>query len=317
MWPVVSALLRAFRFGVQATRTRDGASWAALARRAEALGYSTLTMPDHLGDQFAPVPALAAAAAATTTLRVGSLVLANDYRHPAVLAKEAATLDVLSGGRLELGLGAGWQRSEYDASGVTHDRAGVRLRRLVEAVAVIRGLMADGPFSFQGEHYRLTCLDGRPKPVQRPHPPFVMGGSKPRMLAIAGREADIVDINSSLGSDSPGPELVADMTPAGFHRKIGWVAEGAGARFPEIELHLLVVFVTVTDDRRAAAAAGGREYGLDAPLVLELPIVLMGTVDQMVEVLQRRRDAFGFSYVSVLDEAMERFAPVVERLAGA
>src|SRR5215469_6245 len=189
---------RRFRFAVQVGHTATGQEWADLAREAESLGYASLSMPDHFGEQFAVGPALAAAAAATTTLRIGTLVYDNDYRHPVVLAKEAATLDVLSGGRLELGLGAGWQTTDYEQSGIPCDPVGVRIDRMVEGLRVLKGLMADGPFSFQGEHYAVAGLDGLPKPVQRPHPPVLIGGGGRRILGIAGREADIVGIGVNM-----------------------------------------------------------------------------------------------------------------------
>ncbi len=307
---------RPFRFAVQASGASDGMAWTDLARRVESLGYATLSMPDHFGDQLAPVPAMAAAAAATTTLRIASLVFDNDYRHPVVLAKEMATLDVLSGGRVELGIGAGWLATDYQQSGIRHDPAGVRLERMAEAVCVMRGLMADGPFGFQGKHYTISNLDGRPKPVQRPHPPIVMGGGGRRMLSIAGREADIVGINANLGAGRVGPEMAADVTPAAFERKIGWVREAAGERFDQIELQVQAFFLAVTDDRDATAAAVGQGFGVDADQVLEIPLVLIGNVQELAEDLQRRRARFGISYITVPAEMCEAFAPVVERLAG-
>ena len=314
--PRVSPHRRPFRFAVQAAKAGDGAAWTDLARRVESLGYATLSMPDHFGDQLAPVPAMAAAAAATTTLRIASLVFDNDYRHPVVLAKEMATMDVLSGGRVELGLGAGWLATDYEQSGIKHDPAGTRLERMEEGVRVIKGLMADGPFSFQGRHYTIRGLEGHPKPVQRPHPPIVVGGGGRRMLSIAGRDADVVGINANLGVGRVGPEMAGDVTPAAFHRKIGWVREAAGDRFDEIELQVQTFFVAVTDGRDATAAAVGQGFGLGAAEVLEIQLVLIGSVDQIVDELQRRRETFGISYLTVQADAIEPFAPVVERLAG-
>ena len=186
---------RRFRFGVQLHTATSGEAWTGAARRAEDLGYSTLFLPDHFGDQLAPVPALMAAADATTTLRVGALVWDNDYKHPVVQAKEAATIDVLSGGRVEFGIGAGWMTSDYEQAGIPKDRAGVRIARMVEALAVYRGHWGDGPFDFEGEHYRIAGLDGFPKPVQRPGPPILIGGGGPKVLAIAAEHADIVGVN--------------------------------------------------------------------------------------------------------------------------
>ena len=189
---------RGFRFGVQASRATTAKEWADLARRAEAHGYDVLTMPDHFTDQLAPVPALMAAADATTDLRVGALVFDNDYKHPVVLAKELATIDLLSEGRLEIGLGAGWMISDYEESGIPYDSPKVRIDRFVEGLRVIKGTMGDGPFSFSGDHYTVTNYNGQPKPLQKPCPPVLIGGGGKRVLSIAAREADIVGINGTL-----------------------------------------------------------------------------------------------------------------------
>jgi probable F420-dependent oxidoreductase len=301
---------------VQAANAADGESWVRLAQRVESLGYDVLTMPDHFGDQLAPVPALAAAAAATNTLRVGALVFDNDYRHPVVFAKEMATLDVLSGGRVELGLGAGWLTTDYEQSGIAHDPAGVRIDRMVEGLRVIKGLMADGPFSFEGTHYRIAGLDGCPKPVQRPHPPIVIGGGGRRMLSIAAREANTVGVNANLRAGRIGPEMAEDVTPAAFQRKIGWVREAAGDRFDALELEVQAFFLAVTDDREATAAAVGQAFSMAAADVLQVPLVLIGTVAQIADELRRRRETYGLSYLTVGADVMESFAPVVELLSG-
>lgn len=177
---------RTFRFGVQIASAGSAQEWADLARRAEELGYSSVFMPDHFGEQLAPVPALMAAADATTDLRIGALVFGNDYKHPVVLAKEAATLDVLSGGRFEFGIGAGWMNTDYEESGIQHDRPGVRIDRLAESVQICKGLFGEDPVTFEGEHYRISGLNGMPKPVQRPHPPVLIGGGGKRVLSLAG-----------------------------------------------------------------------------------------------------------------------------------
>ena len=204
---------RPFRFGVMAAKARSSTGWTETARTAEDLGYSTLVMPDHLGDQLSPTPALAAAAAVTETLRVGTLVFANDFRHPAVLAKETATLDLLSDGRLEVGVGAGWMTEDYTWTGITHDRAGVRIDRMIEAIQVLRGLWADESFSFDGAHYTITELNGLPKPVQAGGPPIVVGGGAKRVLSTAARMADIVGVNPNVGAGKFGPE--ADRVDVG------------------------------------------------------------------------------------------------------
>jgi len=233
---------RSFRFGVSVHGTKSGTEWRGIARQAEALGYSTLLLPDHLGDQLSPIPALVAAADATSTLRVGSLVFDNDFRHPALLAKEAATLDVLSGGRLELGIGAGWMKPEYDQAGIPFDRASERIGRMEEGVQIIKGLFADGPVDFAGHYYTITGLEGFPKPVQRPHPPLHIGGGGQRLLSLAAREADIVGFLPRARRDGMGQD-VTDATPEALEQKIAWVREAAGARFDELELGVLVAQV--------------------------------------------------------------------------
>ncbi|MFM8971433.1 MAG: TIGR03621 family F420-dependent LLM class oxidoreductase, partial [Actinomycetota bacterium] len=191
---------RRFRFGVSCTAGRSQREFTEHARRIEALGFSTLFVPDHFVDHdLAPTVALAHAAAVTDTLRIGPFVLGNDYKHPVVCAREMATLDVLSDGRLELGIGAGWMTVDYETSGIPLDRPGVRIARLAESVAILKGLFAPGPFSFAGEHYRITDLDGRPEPVQQPVP-FLIGGGGPKVLGLAAREAAIVGINAKLAS---------------------------------------------------------------------------------------------------------------------
>jgi probable F420-dependent oxidoreductase len=307
---------RRFRFAVQAGHTDTGPEWAALAREAESLGYSALSMPDHFGDQFAVGPALAAAAAATTALRIGTLVYDNDYRHPVVLAKEAATLDVLSGGRLELGLGAGWLTTDYDQSGIPYDPVGVRIDRMVEGLRVLKGLMADGPFSYQGEHYTIAGLDGLPKPVQRPHPPVLIGGGGRRILGIAGREADIVGIGTNLRSGSIGPHLAGNVTADATAQKVAWVRDAAGDRFDALELEMQVFLLTLTDDRVAAATPIAQVMETTVENVLSAPIVFIGTLDQVVDQLQRQRERYGVSYFTVGRLSMQAFAPVVDRLAG-
>jgi len=287
-----------------------------MARRIEGEGYATLFMPDHLDDQWSPIPALAAAAAATTTLRIGSLVLDNDFRHPVVLAKEAATLDVVSDGRLDLGLGAGWQRRDYEQSGITYDDAATRVARLGEAVAVIKGLLGRERFSFAGHHYTVSGLIGTPAPVQRPNPPIAIGGGSSGVLALAGREADIVDVNFDLRAGVLGPEIGPTGTAAATIRKLGWVRAAAGPRFAGLELGVRV-FLAVVTDRRAEIAEGiGRGFGLTAEEVLGTPHFLVGTVDEMVEDLVARREELGLSRVVFSGGALDDMAAVVARLAG-
>jgi probable F420-dependent oxidoreductase len=307
---------RRFRFGAQLSFAGTRDEWSAKARRVEELGYSTLCVPDHFDDQLAPLPALMAAAAATTTLRVGTLVLDNDYRHPLLTAKEAATVDLLSGGRLELGMGAGWMRSDYEHSGIALDPPAVRIDRLEEGVAVVKGLLAGGKFSFCGRHYTVAGLPGTPLPAQRPHPPILIGGGGRRILALAGREADIVSVNFDLSSGTIGTHLGATATAGATAEKVGWVRDAAGARFDDIELSHTAYLSMVTDDRDAVAAGLGSGFGLDGEQVVAMPNFLIGTVTQIADELERRRDELGFSYVVVGGECQEAMAPVVARLAG-
>jgi probable F420-dependent oxidoreductase len=309
-------MARPFRFAAQINNATSAKGWAEQARRAEDQGYSCLTMPDHFGDQLAPVPALMAAADATTTLRIGTLVFDNDYKHPLVLAKEAATLDLLSGGRLELGLGAGWMRTDYEQSGMPYDPPAVRVDRFEEAIAVIIGLMADGPFSFTGQHYTITEHEGLPKPVQRPHPPIIIGGGGKRVLSIAARHADIISVNPNLREGLGGAETAPNMVPAMTSRKIGWIRDAAGDRFGDIELNVLIGFVMVTDDAAGIGAGMAPAFGVSAEEALHVPGLLVGTVDWMVDELQRRREEWGFSYIGVDNASSDAFAPVVSRLAG-
>jgi len=310
---------RPFRFAAQLSKGPEptARAWAEQARQAQDLGYSTLLMPDHFGDQLAPVPALVAAAAAADRLRVGALVFDNDYRHPLVLAKEAATVDLLSDGRLELGVGAGWMRSDYEQSGIPYDPPGRRVERFAEGVAVLKGLLSsDGPFSFSGTHYTITEHTLLPRPVQRPHPPLIIGGGGKRVLTIAAREADIVSINVDLRAGTGGPESAPNASPDATRRKIGWVREAAGERFAGIELNTLIGFAMITDDRQSIVDAMAPTFGIDPSDALHIPLALIGTLDQMVEELQWRREEYGISYFSIEAACWEALGPVVERLAG-
>jgi probable F420-dependent oxidoreductase len=312
----VTAAPRPFRFGVQASTAADGQAWVALARQVEELGYSTLTMPDHFGDQLAPVPALMAAASVTTTLRVGALVWDNDYKHPVVLAKELATMDVLSGGRLEIGLGAGWMATDYEQSGIPFDSNKVRVDRFEEGLTVIKSAMRGEPFSFSGEHYTITDYSGSPRPVQSPCPPVLIGGGGPRVLSIAAREADIVGINGTLAAGAIGPDAIASMTAEAVDQKIETVRAAAGSRIDDIEFNVRAFLVRVTDDREGATEQIAGFVSVDPEMVRATPFVLIGTPEEIVEDLLQRRERWGFSYVIVGGEDVEPFAPVVAALAG-
>jgi probable F420-dependent oxidoreductase len=310
------APVRPFRFGIQASTAPDRRSWVDLARRAEDLGYSTLTMPDHFTDQLAPLPALMTAADATTHLRVGALVWDNDYKHPVVFAKEIATMDVLSEGRIELGIGAGWMRTDYDQSGITYDSPKVRIDRLIEAITVIRGCMAPGSYSFNGKHYTITNYDGLPLPVQQPSIPLLIGGGGKRMLSYAAREADIVGINPTLTAGAVGPEAIANMTAEAVDEKVAIVREAGAHRLADIELNVRAFLVNVTDDRDGAIAVLTGAMGVSAEMVRSSPFALIGPPAQLIEDLLARRERWGFSYVIVGAEDVDKFAPVVAALAG-
>ena len=315
--------LHPFRFGVIGEHMSSAEAWGTTARQAEQLGYSTLFIRDHFipdpfGDQFAPMIALMAAADATRTLRVGSLVLDNDYRHPVVLAKEAATLDVLSHGRFELGLGAGWAKAEYQQAGISFDAPGIRVGRLEEAVHVIKGLFASEPLTFSGTHYHIDQLNGYPKPIQRPHPPILIGATGKRMLAIAAREANTIGI---LNSDySTGVEIDDPLkrSTAAVAEKVQWIRQAAGERFDHVELNMVIAPI-LTSDRRQGAEQCARQHGwntIHPENVLEMPSIFIGSVEQISEQMDERRERFGFSYYIVSDADVETFAPIVARLAG-
>ena len=309
---------RQFRFGVMMPRAGSGAQVREWARQAEDLGYSTLFVPDHFVDHpLAPIPTIAAVAMCTTTLHVGTLVLGNDYRHPVVLAKEAATIDVLSEGRLELGVGAGWMTVDYEKAGMRLDRPGVRIERLGESVEILRGLWGTGPFSLDGEHYTVTDLDGDPKPYRPGGPKLVIGGGGPKMLAFAAQQADIVGINANLHTGvANDPSTAPSMNPPNTDQKLRWVKEAAGARYGDLEIQAFAGFAMITDDARAIAEGMAAVFEATPDDVLDSPVGLVGTIDEIVESLERRRARWDMTYHVIPIEQMDAFAPVVARLAG-
>jgi probable F420-dependent oxidoreductase len=311
--------VRPFRFGVNVRSAGSAAEWAEKARKVEALGYSVLLVPDHLAELLAPFPALTAAAAATRRLRVGTAVLNNDLRHPVLTAREAATLDVLSDGRLELGLGAGHMRSEYEQAGLTFEPGATRVERLGEAVVIIKHLLEGVSVTFGGRHYRVHEHVIHPRPVQRPRPPVFIGGNAPRLLEVAAREADIIGLTGIAFRRGGAEPDVSDFRAAIVDQRVALVREAAGARADRLELNALVQRVIVTDDRRKAARelATGRWATLTPDDVLASPYVLIGTVDEMIDDLRVRRERWGISYVMAHEPFMDALAPVVARLAGA
>lgn len=282
----------------------------------ESLGYSTLYIPDHFADQLGVVAALMSAADATTRLRIGSLVFDNDYRHPVVLAKEASTLDLLSSGRLDFGLGAGWMASDYEQSGIPFDTPGVRIDRLAEALQIIKRFFAGGSVSFAGKHYRVEGLEAAPSPVQKPHPPIVLGGGGRRMLQLAAREADVISVNYNLREGRVNRKLVRTGMAGATEEKLGWIREAAGERLAEVELSATIFVANVTDDRKAVAESIAAALGTEPREILEMPHFLIGTVEQLAEDLQARRERYGISFIVVPGEAAESLAPVVDRLTG-
>jgi probable F420-dependent oxidoreductase len=309
--------MKPFRFGVNVGPSRSRAEWVEKARKLEALGYDTLTVPDHLADFFAPMPALVSAAEATTTLRLGTNVLNNDFRHPVLVAREAATVDLLTDGRFELGLGAGHMRSEYDQAGLAFDRGGVRVDRLAEAVTIIKGLLTGEPVTFAGRHYRVTGHRIHPLPVQRPRPPIAVSGNGRRLLTLAAREADIIGLSGiTFRSGGTAPDLSA-WTASGLDERLQLVREASGQRYAELEPNVLVQRVLVMDDRRRAAEELAHRWDQLSPdEILESPYVLIGSVDQMIENLQARRARWGISYFTIFEPYVDAFAPVVAQLAG-
>jgi probable F420-dependent oxidoreductase len=311
---------RPFRFLADARAIASLDELRETVRRAEAIGIDTLVIPDHLIPQLAPTPAMAAIAALSDRLRVSAFVLNNDLRHPAVLAQDLASLDVLSGGRLDVAIGAGWNRAEYEAIGMPFDPTSVRQARLAEAVTVLKGCFANGPFSFAGEHYTITDFDAHPKPLQRPHPPFLIGGGGRPTLDLAAREADIVGFAPRiLPGGAPDP---TSITFEGTREKVDWVRKTAGDRFDDLVLNVYpsMTGISITD-RPLAEAQGVAErltarsgVPIGAEELLDSPHIFIGTEDDLVAKFRRLRSELGIS--SIMVGAVGELDSVVERLAG-
>ncbi len=311
--------MKPYRFGVNVSRAGSRAEWVEKARKIEALGFSTLTVADHLTDLLAPMPAVISAAEATKQLRVGTNVLNNDLRHPVLVAREAATVDLLTDGRFQLGLGAGSIQAEYDQAGLTFDGGATRVARLAEAITVIKGLLKGEQVTFAGQYYRVTGHTIAPLPVQKPHPPILIGGNGRRLLALAAREADIVGLSGlTFRRGGAVPPDLSGWRVSSVDERVRLVREVAGVeRYARLELNALVQQVVVTDDRRSAAEElSSRWTQLSADEFLQSPYVLIGTVDQMVADLQARRQRWGISYYVIHEPYVDAFAPVVARLVG-
>ena len=314
--PSVRAMTRSFRFSVQASAPRPAAEWRELGRRAEDLGYSALSVRDHLDADMAPLVALAVTAEATRDLRLTTLMLGNDFRHPLFLAKQAATLDLLSDGRLELGLGAGWKTTDYDQSGLALDPPGVRIARLAESVEILKRCFAEGSFDFDGEHYTVRGHDGQPTCIQLPHPPFLLGGGGRKMLSLAAQEAEIVGLNANMAAGVIDQRAGTSATVEATDKKLGWIRDAAGDRFADIELQTRVHMSQITDDPIGLAELMAPALGLDAEAALASPHVLVGSSGQCVETLLAWRERWGLTYIGLNEDSMVEFGPVVEALAG-
>ncbi len=303
-----------FRFGIQLRNAADGPAWRAQARKAEDLGYSTLFLPDHFDAAWSPTVPLTVAAEATTTLNVGALVYDNDYRHPLVLARDVAALDVLSGGRVEFGLGAGWMTTDYEQSGIVLDRPGIRIERMEESLEIIRQLWTQESATFSGKHYTIKEAKCFPVPLTPGGPKLIIGGGGKRVLTAAAKHASIIGVNPELTSGTAGVEAAKTAIADRYHERIGWIRDAAGARFDDIELQVLVQIEQVVPNREEVFSGVAPMFGITPEEAGRMPIVLVGTVDQICEDLIARREEFGFSYIVLHD--MEAFAPVVARLAG-
>ena len=321
-------MTRPFRFGFTGGVSSKRAKLLDSARVVEALGYSTFGLADHFVRPFAPLVAGQAVADATTTLRVTQTVLAQDFRAPAVLAKELATLDVLSEGRLQVGLGAGWLRQEYEDASMRFDSASVRIARLEETAIILKGLFGDEPFTFAGEHYTVTSLQGRPTPVQRLRPPIMIGGGGKKVLSVAARQADIVQLMPSNRGGRTSLDPSQFSAPA-IEEKIGWIRDAAGSRFEEIELSAQLIECAVTDrpeehlsdlaERIATVTErmGGGRIDLGHDDLRVSPIVAVGSLDEVCQKLVETRERYGINYFAAPIEAPpEVLAPVIERIAG-
>ncbi len=308
-----------FRFGLQVHSPIEGMTWVETARFAEAQGFDSILLPDHFHHQYGPLTALGAAAAATTSLKVGVLVFGNDYRHPVVLAKEIATLDQISDGRVEFGLGAGWMRADYEQSGLAYDRPGIRIERMEESLEIIKKCWTGESFDFVGQHYNITGLEGHPLPYREGGPPIIIGGGGPRMLGVAATHADIVGITANLRSGEAGVDAIADLTPEAYDTKAQWVRDAAGDRLGSMELSSLTFNTTITDDREGVLATFAELFDFTPEAVAQSPALLVGSPSEISDTLRDRREKWGFNYVVVQQDGgqgLEAFSDVIRSLAG-
>jgi probable F420-dependent oxidoreductase len=305
---------RPFRFGAKSVKAGSKKEWVDLVRQVEDLGYVSFHMDDHFGNQLGVVPALMAAADATTSILVGPHVAGVDFRNPVLFAKECATIDLLSEGRFTLGIGAGWSEKDYAIGGIHQDDALTRIARLREAVQIMKGLWSEGPFSFQGEHYTVAENDAIPKPYSKI--PIMIGGGGPKILGLAAREADVVGVNPKIVGRSINPRSMATTAADTMDEKVAWVREAAGDRFDDLELQLQVFKTTVTDDPMAEAEKLSPAFGLPPEVLLAAPFYMLGSVEQITEDIQAIRERWGISYILFQSDGIEPMAPVVAKLTG-
>lgn len=303
-----------FRFGVTGITAQTKKQWHRIAQKIESLGFDTLCVWDHFDQNLAPLLALVTAAHATTSLRMGTLVLANDFRHPAVLAKEAATLDVLSEGRLELGIGAGWNKAEYGQAGLSFDAAPERVQRLTESITILKQLFRPQYVTFTGNHYTIDRLQGAPLPIQQPHPPIMIGGARKQMLQLAAQEADIVALATKVYPD--GRHDFLDSTGPYITQKMEIIRTYAQERFPSLEFQIHIGGVILANDRSVTAEQIGPTVGLTGAQLLDCYQALIGTEEQIIEDLQVRREKNGISYITIAAKDMDTFAPIAQQLRG-
>jgi probable F420-dependent oxidoreductase len=327
--PAATAPLRKFRFaaGGEGNPEEGGArKFIRLAQQAEEYGYDSFMIPDHLGPQVGPIAALGALAVSTEKIRLGTAVLANGFRHPAILAKDAATIDVLSKGRLELGIGAGWMKEEFDKAGIAYDRPGIRIEKLEETLAILDVLLRGQECNFEGKHYQIRALKGSPRPRQGPRPPIAVGGGGPKMLALAAKYADIISVVPVTTKE--GKLRLSGITMEKTVERVDLIRKAAGDRFADIELNWTITTIVITDDREKVAemALAALDKGfppnmdvdvsLSVEEILNSPYIAIGTFEEIADQIRVVRAKTGMSYVGVFPTQMDAFAPIITLLKG-
>ena len=307
---------RPFRFSSPISGAVDRTTLVERSKQLEDLGYSTATIADHFNEQLAPFSALMAIAESTTTLHIAPFVLCNDYRHPVIVAKETATLDLLSEGRLEVGFGAGWMETDYEKSGMSFDPPSVRVARMEESLAIVRSLWRDEEVDFKGEHYQIDGLRGTPRPVQDPGPRIIIGGGGRRVLEVAAREADIIGFNPRMHAGRIDERAGPSATPAATDQKLGWIHDAAADRWDDLELQVRLELAILTDEPDPLYEELSGPFGLTPDEARGTPHAIAGPIPSMVEQLIERRERWGLSYIGIPYDSALDFAPLVSALAG-